>query len=87
MNEIMDIEKEACKERLLSVMGKYIRYSIKYKINIMDERNDLGATNIQLVGLYNEYYYEYRSFNIKRAQDIITKAEQLLAYRGIFKNV
>lgn len=51
------------------------------------KKNDLGATNIQLVGLYNEYYYEYRSFNIKRAQDIITKAEQLLAYRSIFKNV
>lgn len=38
MNEIMDMEKEACKERLLSVMGKYIRYSIKYEINIMDEK-------------------------------------------------
>ena len=63
MNEIMDMEKEACKERLLSMMGKYIRYSMKYEINIMDEKNDLGATNIQLVGLYNEYYYKMTKTN------------------------
>lgn len=84
MNEIMDMEKEACKERLLSVMGKYIRYAMKYKIDIMDEKNDLGTANIQLVDLYNDYYYGYRSFDTKRAQDIITKAEQLLAYRSVF---
>lgn len=84
---IDELKKEVCKEDLLITMNKYIRFSIKYKIDIMSDNSDIGKMNIALIDMYNRYYNCNKNFDTDSVYDLIKSAEQLLAYRRLFRNV
>ena len=80
----IDIRNDVCKEGLLTVLSKYLRYAERNQIDLSKDDTEFGKTYRELVEKYNKCRYISTEKEFEETEELVVKAKSQLAYKEIF---
>lgn len=80
----IDIRNDVCKEGLLTVLSKYLRYAERNQIDLSKDDTEFGKTYRELVAKYNKCRYISTEKEFEETEELVVKAKSQLAYKEIF---
>ena len=80
----IDIRNDVCKEGLLTVLSKYLRYAERNQIDLSRDDTEFGKTYRELVEKYNRCRYISTEKEFEATEELVVKAKSQLAYKEIF---
>lgn len=76
----IDIRNDVCKEGLLTVLSKYLRYAERNQIDLSKDNTAFGETYRELVARYNRCRYSNTEKEFEATEELVVKAKSQLAY-------